>query len=278
MSTAAASIARRHSDELRPPHPGGRSAGFAMSVLAHLGLVVALAFAVNWHASEPVTMSAELWSSVPQVAAAPEVAPPTPPQPVVKPPPPAPKPEVKEPDRDAQIAIEKKQEREKQLKREAEEKDRQEKLEKEKLLKQQQQEKLEQQRKQKEEDARLAKAREEQLKRITGMAGATGAATSTGSALRDAAPSANYIGRIVAAIKPNIVFTDDLPSNPRAEVKVLVAPDGSIISAKITQSSGSQAWDDAVVRAFERTQKLPRDTDGSVPSSLTFGLRPRDVK
>ena len=31
-----------------------------------------------------------------------------------------------------------------------------------------------------------------------------------------------------------------------------------------------------VLDAFYRF--LPRDTDGSVPSSLTFGLRPRDVK
>ena len=45
----------------------------------------------------------------------------------------------------------------------------------------------------------LARLREEQMKRMLGQAGATGAPQSTGSAQRDAGPSASYAGRIVNA-------------------------------------------------------------------------------
>ncbi|MNJ01118.1 hypothetical protein D3C73_1606450 [compost metagenome] len=64
--------------------------------------------------------------------------------------------------------------------------------------------------------------------------------------------------------------------NPRAEVAVRTAPDGTIVSVRVTQSSGNPAWDQAVVRALHKTDTLPRDTDGRVPSSLTIGFRPKD--
>ncbi|MDP2248950.1 MAG: TonB C-terminal domain-containing protein, partial [Hydrogenophaga sp.] len=45
---------------------------------------------------------------------------------------------------------------------------------------------------------------------------------------------------------------------------------------KLIKSSGNAAWDEAVLRAIDRTVSLPRDTDGRVPSSLVIGLRPLD--
>jgi colicin import membrane protein len=42
------------------------------------------------------------------------------------------------------------------------------------------------------------------------------------------------------------------------------------------QKSGNDAWDDAVLKAIDRTGSLPRDTDGRVPSTLEIGLRPQD--
>ena len=89
-------------------------------------------------------------------------------------------------------------------------------------------------------------------------------------------PSANYAGRILARVKPNIVLTEDIPGNPRAEVEMTLMPDGTIIKPRIRQSSGSKAWDDAVLRAVERTGVLPRDTDGRVPGTIVIGFRPRD--
>ena len=126
------------------------------------------------------------------------------------------------------------------------------------------------------EEATLAAQREAYLQRIKGQAGATGGETSTGTAARSSGPSAGYAGRIRARIKPNIVFTDTVSGNPIATVEVRCAPDGKIVSRKLVKSSGSSAWDDSVLRAIDRTEMLPRDTDGSVPPVMQIDFRPRD--
>ena len=123
---------------------------------------------------------------------------------------------------------------------------------------------------------RLAKERAENLKRIAGMAGATGAPGSSGTALKSSGPSATYAGRIVGAVRPNIVFTDTPVGNPTADVEVRTLPDGTIASRRLVKSSGNPAWDDAVLKALDRTARLPRDEDGRVPATLVIGFRPRD--
>lgn len=90
-------------------------------------------------------------------------------------------------------------------------------------------------------------------------------------------PTAGYAGRVVGRIKPNLVFTGDIEGNPRAEVEVRSAPDGMILSRRIVQSSGNTEWDNAVLRAIDRTQSLPKDTDGYVPPVLVLGFRPNDT-
>lgn len=127
-------------------------------------------------------------------------------------------------------------------------------------------------------EAELAKQqRDEQMRRIMGQAGASGSAQSTGTAQQSSGPSpGGYSGRVAARIKPNVVFTDVAPGNPRAEVEVRTLPDGTITSSRLVKSSGNRAWDDAVLRAIERTGSLPRDTDGRVPTPLIVELRPQD--
>jgi colicin import membrane protein len=127
-----------------------------------------------------------------------------------------------------------------------------------------------------EEAKRMNAQRAENLKRITGLAGATGASTSSGTALRSSGPSASYGSRVSARIKPNIVFTDDIVGNPIAEVEVRVAANGTINSRKLTKSSGVKSWDEAVLKAIDKTDKLPTDVDGQVPSSLIISFKPRD--
>ena len=118
--------------------------------------------------------------------------------------------------------------------------------------------------------------RRENLARTQGLAGASGGPSATGTALRSSGPSASYAGRLIGRIKPNITFPGDLAGNPRAEVEVRVAPDGTIISRRIAESSGSKAWDDAVLRAIDKTEILPKDTDGRVPPLIVLGFRPLD--
>jgi colicin import membrane protein len=118
--------------------------------------------------------------------------------------------------------------------------------------------------------------RDANLKRITGLAGASGAPDATGTALHASGPSASYAGLIRARIKPNIVFADTVAGNPVAEVEVRTAPDGTIVSRKLTQASGVKSWDEAVLKAIDKTQVLPRDLDGRVPPVLTISFRPKD--
>ena len=109
--------------------------------------------------------------------------------------------------------------------------------------------------------------------------GATGAATATGTAAQAAGPSASYGGRLVARIRPNITFPGDVAGimgNPGAEVEVRADADGTIISRKLLKSSGIKAWDEAVLKAIDKTETLPRDIDGRVPGHLEFTFRPKD--
>ncbi|HKX41827.1 MAG TPA: cell envelope integrity protein TolA, partial [Burkholderiaceae bacterium] len=275
----------RDRDPLLPRRPQGMGKGLALAILAHLLLLLAIAFGVNWRAHEPAGIEAELWAAVPQ-AAAPRAATPetTPPQPTpqVTPPPPAPKAETPppKPAPDPQIAIEKAKREEEKKKAEAKRLQDEEQAKREKAKREQQQQQqqaeLEKQQRAKEEQerkkqaaadaAKQAAARDAQLKRMmAGLPDATGADNSTGTALKSSGPSASYAGRIMARIKPNIVFTDIVDGNPTATVEVKLAPDGTIVGKRLLQSSGVKAWDDAVLRAIERTEVLPRDVDGRVP-------------
>jgi colicin import membrane protein len=162
-------------------------------------------------------------------------------------------------------------------------------LEKNQLEKREQEKKLAEEKKQKaqelerkaaleaKEDAKKMEAqRQANLKRMAGLAGATGGATATGKDLQSSGPSSGYAGRIRARIKPNIVFTEDISTNPITEVDVRTAPDGTIISRKILKSSGLASWDEAVLRAIDKTETLPKDTNGLVPAALVISFRPRD--
>ena len=126
------------------------------------------------------------------------------------------------------------------------------------------------------EEKQAEALRKENLKRMQGMAGASGDENAKGTALKASGPSASYAGRIRARIKPNITFTEDVAGNPKAEVEVRTSPDGTIISRKLLSSSGNKAWDDAVLKAIDKTNTLPRDEDGRVPPVLEISFRPKD--
>jgi TonB family protein len=105
------------------------------------------------------------------------------------------------------------------------------------------------------------------------------ASIDTGTAAQAAGPSASYGGRIAARIRPNITFLGDMAGiigDPGAEVEVRAAADGTITSRKLLKSSGIKAWDEAVLKAIDKTEILPLDTDGRVPSELVISFRPKD--
>lgn len=305
----AAAALKAH-DTLLPQPPGGNGPGAALALVVHLGLILALTTAVDWRARTPEAVTAELWAAVPQIAAPPPPAPQ-----VAPPPPPPPAPPVRAeppPPREADIALEKARERKAEQERQraaeaaeaerkrlaqqkAEEKKKQAEEDKRKQAERKEAERKEAERKEadrkkaaeaqkqqrereaqeaKAEEARLAKQREANLRRMMGEAG--GSPGSTGTAARNAGPSGTYAGKLIAAIRRNIVFTGTPAGNPVATVEVTAAPSGSIIARRLIKSSGNPDWDEAVLRAVDRTGSLPRDVDGRVPSPVTIDFNYRD--
>ena len=264
-----------------PPAPAGMLRSLTLAVLVHLLLLAALTWGISWnHRAQEVTVQAELWSALPQQAAPKPVE--VKPAPVVVEPPP--KPQVK----DAQIVTERDKRREAQKKLETEQarklelqkrelaEIKEKQLTKERALQLQRRDQAEKQREEELQAKRQEVERADNIRRMLGQAGISSNANASGSAERSAGPSASYAGRIRARIKPNIVYGDDKPGNPVAEVELRTAPDGAIIGRKLLKSSGQPAWDEAVLKAIDKTETLPRDVDGQVPSLLVIIFRPKE--
>lgn len=297
--------------EFAPPAQTGGGRAWAVAGVVHALLFLALGLATAWKTQpQTVQAEAELWSATPQAAAPKLQEPPPEPEPEPAPKPqaakPAPPPDPALERRDAQIALEKQKELDKKKEAEKAEKLKTEKekaakekakaekekaetqrkaLDKEKLAKEKKAQEEKERDKQKAAEkvktekadlARTEALRTENLKRMQGMAGASGGENATGTALKSSGPSASYAGRLVGRIKPNITYPGEVVGNPRAEVEVKVGLDGMIVSRRIVQSSGNKAWDDAVLRAIDKTEVLPKDTDGRVPPVIVLGFRPQD--
>ena len=115
--------------------------------------------------------------------------------------------------------------------------------------------------------------RQEQMARLSSLAGQAGAPA---QAKQASGPSPSYAGKVVAAVRPNIIFSEQLSTNPEAVVKLRTSPTGNILGRELIESSGVPAWDEAVLRAIDRTQRMPLDEDGRVPSPMVIVFRPRD--
>ena len=277
--------------------PGGRpreaerwtGPGLWLALGVHGLLLLALALSMNWKMSDPAPVEAEVWSESPRVAGG--AAPPPPPreQPVVRR---APEP-VKaadpepEPRRAPDLVIAKtppkKAEPRKPEPKPEPKPEVVKKPEPQKPTPRKDAPKVETVAKpSKATDpasrslsaAELEAQRQANLQRMMSSLG--GGSGGPGAAARSTGPSAGYAGRIIARIKPNIVFTESLNGNPQAVVEVRCAPDGRIMSRRLVSSSGVAAWDEAVLRALDRTEVLPADVDGRVPTLMQLSFKPRD--
>lgn len=326
-------LSRVTSHEFAPPTPQASKKAFLFSIAVHLLLVAALTWGVSWSTRDNSSaVEAELWQSVP-ILAAPKLEDPPPEEQIVDtpaPPPPAaapPKPidntqaireaqlataklkkleeEKLEQERQARVLLETERLKKEKLEKEKLEKEKAEKIKAEKIkaekdkadkekAEKEKLEKAEKEKKAKEkadakksekeaahqkeiEDKKREAIRQEQLNRMRGLSGATGSPDSSGAALRSSGPSASYAGRIKGRVKPNIIYPDISPSeNPVAEVLVRVSSDGTILSRRLTKASGNAAWDNAVLKAIDKTERFPRDTDGSVPSEIIITFKPNE--
>ncbi|MDQ7747357.1 cell envelope integrity protein TolA [Hydrogenophaga pseudoflava] len=294
--------------DFKPPRSGRWGTPLALALAAHVLLMAALTWGVHWKQDEPqVAFEAEIWSALPREAAPRAVEPPPPPppepeprpepkpepKPEPRPEPPPPQPAVKQPDIATEKAKQKKLEDEKrrELEEARKEKAAKEKAEREKKEKElaekkkaEDQKKLAEKKKQDQErreaerrEEQLAdKMRRDQLARMMGQVGASGGPEARGSAQQSSGPSSGYGARVRAKVSPNIRYTEDFPRSLRTEIEVRALPDGTITARRVVDSSGNSAWDEAALKAIDRTGSLPRDVDGRVPSPIIIVVRPTD--
>jgi colicin import membrane protein len=285
--------------EFTPPPQRGLLRAVGLALLAHAVLLAGLTFGLHWKRdAQDAAVEAELWSATAMQAAPKAVeTPPPPPEPParaqVTPPPPV--------TRDADIALERarKQREAERQQRERLEKDKaarekaardkaardkaeREKAERDKAERDRADDKRRQdaQRRKQEEAARAAdeKARQDNIRRAQGLAGASGAPDATGNAMRSSGPSASYGQRLAAVFKRNISFPnpETISGNPKAVVEVRVGPSGYLLSSRLIKSSGVSAWDDAVMRAVEKTERIPADENGRYVSQFPVEFGPKD--
>lgn len=297
--------------DLKPPQPGRWGGPVVLALVAHALLMAALTWGIHWKEDEPqATFEAEIWSALPREAAPRAVEPPPPPPPEPEPQPkpepkpepapepkpvPPPQPTVKQPDIATEKAKQKKLEEEKERKleearkekakkekaeEEAREKKEKAQAEKKKLEDQKLAEKKKQDQARKDAEKRneqLAdKLRRDQMARMMGQVGASGGPEARGSAQQSSGPSSGYAGRVKAKVSPNIRYTEEFSRSLRTEIEVRALPDGTITGRKVVESSGNPAWDEAALKAIDRTGSLPRDVDGRVPSPIIIVVRPTD--
>jgi colicin import membrane protein len=202
------------------------------------------------------------------------------PQPVVKEPPP-----VKAPD----IALEKKKAEEESLKRmkalqAAEERALEEaaraeaetmKIAREKQLADQKKRELLSQ--MAEEDLMMRMMEEEAANEMRQM-------KQTQASVRRQSELASTIGQyrdmISAKVRGNTRLPDSLQGNPEVRCLVKLLPTGEVQSVRVTQSSGNTAYDEAVVRAIEKSSPLPlpidREARDAFVPELSFIHHPKE--
>jgi colicin import membrane protein len=123
--------------------------------------------------------------------------------------------------------------------------------------------------------------RRARLAQMQGLAtGGTGSTTSdglgksgTGSGSGGTATSPGYSDKVRRAVRPNISWGGET-SGLETVVSVRCSPTGTLLGATISRSSGNPAWDDAALRAVQRTDPMPQDINGKTPTSFLITLRP----
>jgi colicin import membrane protein len=284
----------------RPRRPAAsvsdRWPALALAIAVHVVFIAVLIFSLRWQNRTPEPVTAELYAPPAKTTTAepvepkpppapappaPAPPPPAPPEPAPKaapPPAPLPKPEPKverPPDtRAADIARRAKEEEER---RKREQQALRENAEREKR----EAEQREAEKKKQADQRRVAEARERQQREAEALKAQAEREQARVAQQAEAAASAraeaDYIRRIQAKIKGNVVLPPDLPGNPEAVFEVVQLPTGEIIDAVLRKSSGSRAYDDAVQRAIIKSSPLPRpDRPELFQRALTLKFRPLD--
>ncbi len=287
---------------------------FVLALVVHLALLVFLWVGVSWQSDTGDTVEAEVWDikvreAAPRAAGelselaateqaelqATEESAPPPPAVAVKQDAPDPK-VISRPD----IALEQEKKAEKERKkteaRQKAEEARAQREEQERLKKE-----AETSRKQKAEAAaaqKRAKALlDQEARRIKGGGsgggkgnGSGGGGTRTtgptgtggnGAAVRSTGPGtadAGYIAKVRTKIKNNTSFnvSSSIKENTPVIYEVELLPDGTLRNIRKRKSSGIPGFDEAILRAIEKSAPYPKDKTGRVPGKFVVTHKPKD--
>ena len=269
------------------PQEPGTGGALLLAVVVHLLLLAFLWIGVSWQSSEHAGVEAEIWDTqyreAAPKAAAPEPVQPKEAQPEAIQPKSKPEPEPKQALKDVaakvDIALEQeKKRREARQKAEDEKRQKQEEDKRKKTEADKKKKDAEDKRRQETADRkRIDKEREENMRRIAGVAGTGGNGTAARSTGRSAGDS-GYGDKIAPKIRANTRFRvpDTLDGNPSVEYAIELLPDGSLRTRpRLLKPSGLSGFDEAVLRAIEMSVPYPPDRTGKVPSSFTLIRKPK---
>lgn len=271
----------------------------ALALGVHVVFVLLLVFGVSWQTQHPAPVMVDLWETLP--AEAPPVvvkrSKPPAPAPVKAPVPlksaPAPQPVMKEPPspKVPDIGLEKKKAEADRLKKLqavqlAEEKVRAEATRKaqEKQLAERKKRELLRQMEEEDLTRRMADEAAASVARQAKLAEAQAKLAEAAAAGRRQSEVARVVGQhrdlISAKVRGNTRLPDNLTGNPVVRCLVRLLPTGEVQSVRVTQSSGNAAYDEAVVRAIEKSSPLPlpsdRDARAAFVPELSFVHRPKE--
>ena len=74
-----------------------------------------------------------------------------------------------------------------------------------------------------------------------------------------------YKEKIKASIMSNV---SEQPNAGPVSVQIKSRPDGMILKKQLIRSSGDPDWDNAILQGIDKTEKLPTDIDGSIPTTV----------
>lgn len=245
---------------LPTPRPApGKRASIALAVAVHLLLAALLIYGIRWQTHVPEAVSVELVRAVPEPVAVSPAPTPEPvqkvePKPEPKPAPPPPKPDIaikeKEKPKPPPKVVPPKVVPPKEAAPRADPFAEQLKRETEQL-----------------QQKRAADAAAAELDKLK---------ADQATAARNRA-IADYLGKIRAKIRGNIVLPPDVKGNPEAVFDVTQLPSGEVLNVKLRKSSGHAALDAAIERAILKSSPLPKPDKGDIFSrGLELHFRPLD--
>ena len=101
------------------------------------------------------------------------------------------------------------------------------------------------------------------------------AAVDAATARARAKAEGDYVGKIRAKVKGNIILATDVAGNPEAVFEVVQLPTGEILSVRLQKSSGNRAYDEAVERAINKSSPLPKPEQADIfQRQLSLKFRP----